>query len=112
VGGLLRRELREVDLAARWGGEELCVLLPDTEAQTAEEVAERLRAAVEASRIRATDGSPLQVTASFGVAPSLPDDGDLLRLVDAADQAMYQAKRGGRNQVRVWSASKPEVGVG
>jgi diguanylate cyclase (GGDEF)-like protein/PAS domain S-box-containing protein len=105
IGDLLRRELREADLAARWGGEEFCVLLPDTDAHAAIEIAQRLCTALESASMPTPDGSPLQVTASFGVTLSRADDEDLHRLVDAADQAMYQAKREGRNRVRVAPAA-------
>jgi len=101
VGELVRSELREVDLAARWGGEEFCVLLPDTGANASVEVAERLRAALAGSRMAAPDGSLFPVTASFGVALPRPGEVDFPRLVDAADHAMYRAKRDGRNCVRV-----------
>lgn len=101
IGELLRCELREVDIAARWGGEEFCVLLPDTARPAAVEIAERLCAAVESTPMTSPDGSPLPITASFGVALSTPDDDDFNRLVNAADQAMYQAKHEGRNRVRM-----------
>lgn len=97
---LVLGQLREVDIAARWGGEEFCLLLPDTTQQAALDVAERLRARIEAMTMFAPNGTPLRVTASFGAAVSTPDDYDLHRLVEAADQAMYQAKREGRNLVR------------
>ena len=99
IGELLRGELREVDIAARWGGEEFCVLLPDTDAQAAVEIAERLCAAVENTAMTSPDGAPLPVTASFGVVLSKPEGDDFSRLVDAADKAMYQAKHEGRNRV-------------
>lgn len=99
IGEVLHRTLRNADIAARWGGEELCVLLPDTDARVAIEIAERLRAAVAGTSLTAPDGSPLGVTASFGVATSLPHQGNFPQLADAADQAMYQAKREGRNRV-------------
>lgn len=105
IGELLRSELREVDLAARWGGEEFCVLLPDTDRQAAVEIAERLRVALERAPLAAADGTPLTVTASFGVALSTSEDEGIDRLVDAADQAMYQAKREGRNRVCVAPAA-------
>jgi diguanylate cyclase (GGDEF)-like protein/PAS domain S-box-containing protein len=101
IGSLLHRELREVDLAGRWGGEEFCVLLPETDAGAAVEVAERLRATLERTPVQAPDGSLLAVTASFGIALSGPDEDDLHRMVVAADKAMYRAKREGRNQVRI-----------
>jgi diguanylate cyclase (GGDEF)-like protein/PAS domain S-box-containing protein len=100
IGEVLQAQLREVDLAARWGGEEFCVLLPETDARAAVEVAQRLRVAVERASLTAADGSPLAVTASFGVTVSTPEVDDIHRLVAAADQAMYQAKRAGRNRVR------------
>jgi diguanylate cyclase (GGDEF)-like protein/PAS domain S-box-containing protein len=101
VAELLRNELRSIDLAARWGGEEFCLLLPDTNPQAALEVAERLRAAVELMPADAPDGSAIAVTASFGVATSGYREADLHQLVDAADQAMYRAKHEGRNRVRM-----------
>jgi len=103
VGELVRSELREVDLAARWGGEEFCVLLPDTSSHAVVDVAERLRAQLESTPMTAPDNSRLPITASFGVAQSRPEDDDFLRLIDAADQAMYQAKRSGRNRVQLAS---------
>ncbi len=99
IGEILRRELRKADIAARWGGEEFCVLLPDTDAPVAVQIAERLRGAVEGTVLHAPDGSRLQITASFGVAMAHPQDESLQRAVDAADQAMYRAKREGRNRV-------------
>lgn len=101
VGDVLRRELREADIAARWGGEEFCVLLPEAEPDAAVEVAERLRIALERMPPAAPDGSPLSVTASFGVAMSRLDERDFRRVVDAADHAMYLAKQLGRNRVQL-----------
>ena len=108
VGELLRSELREVDLAARWGGEEFCVLLPDTPLHAAAEIAERLCAAVARTSVPAPDGRPLNFTASFGVAVAGPEEQNFLRLVEAADQAMYRAKREGRNRVRVAPSASRE----
>jgi diguanylate cyclase (GGDEF)-like protein/PAS domain S-box-containing protein len=110
IGDVLHRELRAADLAARWGGEEFCALLPDTDLRAATDIAERLRTAVERMPFAAPDGSPLPVTASFGVAISRPDDNDLRRLADAADQAMYRAKQEGRNRVCVarFASAGPE----
>jgi diguanylate cyclase (GGDEF)-like protein len=95
VAAILAHCVRSVDTAYRYGGEELCVLLPDTGAAQALELAERVRRQVETSFPWAT-ASP--VTLSAGVA-ALEEGGDGPRLVGAADRALYAAKRNGRNRV-------------
>jgi diguanylate cyclase (GGDEF)-like protein/PAS domain S-box-containing protein len=100
TGDLLRRSLREFDLAARWGGEEFCLLLPDTEAAAALATAERLREAIAAMPVPSPPAGTLRVTASLGVAATGSGSADIDALVEAADQAMYRAKREGRNRVR------------
>ncbi len=99
VAAVLHNHLRAVDLPARIGGEEFAVLLPDTSGAGAVEAAERLRAAIAAHPIPHPHAT-ITVSASIGVAwcPVHADSGDgLLRV---ADQAMYQAKRAGRNRTR------------
>jgi diguanylate cyclase (GGDEF)-like protein len=91
---------RTVDLSARLGGEELAVLLPQTDAGGGREVAERLRKRIEALRVP-TGAGEVKVTASFGVAEYLSRAGDSAAVYDRADQALYAAKRGGRNRVDV-----------
>lgn len=94
---------RPGDLPARYGGEEFVVVLPQTDAKGAAQVGERMRAAVEALRLqhvksRASD----RVTISVGAASVIPPEkGEPATLIAAADQALYQAKREGRNRVRV-----------
>jgi two-component system cell cycle response regulator len=95
---VLRATARETDAAARWGGEEFALVLPGTDAEGGAELAERARQIFEAQAIRAPDGVDLQVTASFGVA-SFPEAGDHDALVEAADAALYAAKRAGKNRV-------------
>ncbi|MEO7196870.1 MAG: diguanylate cyclase [Solirubrobacterales bacterium] len=100
IGRVLADELRDVDLAARYGGEEFVMALPETPRDGAVEVAERVRTSIERSRVGA-EGSELEVavTASFGIG-TLPADGaDAPSLIAAADRALYQAKRAGKNQV-------------
>jgi diguanylate cyclase (GGDEF)-like protein len=96
---VLSTRLRETDLAARYGGEEFTVLLPGTPAPSALEVAERLRVAVESNPAETTAGS-LKVTVSVGIAtyPNLCVESSEA-LVAAADAALYESKRSGRNRV-------------
>jgi diguanylate cyclase (GGDEF)-like protein len=96
-GDAFSAALRETDTAYRYGGEEFCVLLRETNAASAAIVAERLRLAI-ATRFAGNQGSAM-VTASLGVA-AVPEDGtDAQTLIAAADMAMYAAKAAGRNRV-------------
>ena len=97
-GLLLKDTLRASDLAARWGGEEFVLLLTGTDLGGALELAERVRAGLEARTILAGDGAQLHVTASFGVSTFDDAEGDA-EVVEAADAALYVAKRGGKNRV-------------
>ncbi|MDE1145445.1 MAG: diguanylate cyclase [Azospirillaceae bacterium] len=88
---------RAVDLLARFGGEEVMLLLPETDAEGAQVVAERIRIALAETEVRYED-QVAQVTASLGVAQwRLPDE-TLESLLARADGALYQAKKGGRNR--------------
>jgi diguanylate cyclase (GGDEF)-like protein len=100
VAGVLRAFSRDIDAPARYGGEELALILPQTDAEGAWRLAERMREAVEELRIpRVGERGALSITASFGVA-ALPDSAaDKKGLVAAADAALYRAKRGGKNRV-------------
>ena len=91
----LRENVREIDTAARWGGEEFAVILPGTDLEGAAQVAERIRAALAEREILSVDGAPLHVTASFGVATSSATT-TVQQLVEAADESLYRAKRAGR----------------
>jgi diguanylate cyclase (GGDEF)-like protein len=100
VGRVLRALSRDIDEPARYGGEEMAVILPQTDVAGAELLAERMRAAVAGIEIERLDGGGrLQVTASFGVA-SLPANApDKDSLIAEADAALYRAKRSGKNRV-------------
>jgi len=98
-GKLLKKVLREDDTVARIGGEEFSVILTGLDAERTKEVAERLRAKVEAHDFLLPGGASLKVTVSVGIAvyPLMADSvGDLKKL---ADQKLYEAKQGGRNRV-------------
>jgi diguanylate cyclase (GGDEF)-like protein len=99
VARVLRETSREIDEPARYGGEELAVVLPGTDLEGAYNLAERVRAGIEELALPLLDGEgALRVTASFGVA-TLPGSADDMRgLVAAADEALYRAKRAGKNR--------------
>jgi diguanylate cyclase (GGDEF)-like protein/PAS domain S-box-containing protein len=92
--------MREIDVLARYGGEELIILLPETEADAAVIVAERVRKRINSSDFDTNDG-PVQVTISLGVSQlqNTPEE-TLDRLINRADQGLYLAKQAGRNRVR------------
>ena len=102
VAAALADELRGYDAVGRFGGEEFVAVLPDTERAGAENAAERLRRRIESLVITVPgDDRPLTVTASIGVA-LCPQHGDSVDgVLSAADDAMYDAKRAGRNAVRM-----------
>jgi diguanylate cyclase (GGDEF)-like protein len=90
--------LRNVDVVGRVGGEEFAILLPETASEGAVEVAERLRAAVEAAEVVREEGVPIRVTVSIGAA-TLAGNANLDTLMSQADDALYDAKHRGRNRV-------------
>ena len=97
--------LRDADLLCRYGGEEFCIFLPGVTADQALAIAERLRAEIEANAgasVRST--AHLAVTSSFGLAKFTPDLADPAKLVARADEALYEAKRSGRNRVVRWQS--------
>ena len=98
VAKTILKAIREYDLAARFGGEEFAVILPNTKLTDAVIVAERLRADVQDLRLSAAN-KPIPVTASIGVAVVTMDDSSS-SLLERADQGLYAAKRGGRNMVQ------------
>ena len=106
---VLRRLSRDIDEPARYGGEELAVVLAQTDLDGALHAAERMRAAIEALRIPRVDGdpAPVTVTASFGVASVMAGAEDKRSLVAAADAALYRAKRAGKNRVEAAAPAAP-----
>ena len=97
VADVVRDNSRDVDVAARYGGEELALILPHTDLPGTYVIAERTRAAIEALEVPLLDGSgALRITASLGAAATL--DGHKDALITAADRALYRAKREGKNR--------------
>ena len=105
VGVLLKENIREIDIAGRYGGEEFCVVLPETDAQGAALVAERIRQTTQDKVIKAYDAT-VRITISIGIA-AFPTDGKILvELIDKADWALYRAKSQGRNKVVAFGSYK------
>lgn len=104
---LCQQNLREIDTLARLGGEEFVILLPETGQTEAHHIAERLRKTLEYTPIH-TDAGLLYVTISIGIMSHPTSEAELPvhKLVQRADQAMYRAKRSGRNRVVVWQSSE------
>jgi diguanylate cyclase (GGDEF)-like protein len=109
VARVLRQSSRDVDEPARYGGEEMAVALPLTDLEGAYQFAERVRGRIEALELPLPDGlGTLKVTASFGVASLATADGASKgALVAAADGALYEAKRSGKNRTVRATASTP-----
>jgi diguanylate cyclase (GGDEF)-like protein len=97
-GQTVREVVREIDSAGRWGGEEFLLILPGTDVAGGVVVAERVQESLASRKIEAVNGEEVHMTASFGVA-ALSDAGTLESLVAAADDALYWAKRQGRDRV-------------
>jgi diguanylate cyclase (GGDEF)-like protein len=97
VAGVLHGSLRTQDAAARWGGEEFLLLLPDTDLEGAEEVASRLRRDVQ-ERLPELRGMPVDLTLTFGVAAYTPAP-SVDACLKAADDALYRGKAEGRDRV-------------
>jgi diguanylate cyclase (GGDEF)-like protein len=114
VARVLRQSSRDVDEPARYGGEEMAVALPLTDLEGAYQFAERVRGRIEALELPLPDGDgALKVTASFGVASLATADGASKgALVAAADAALYEAKRSGKNRtVRASAPATPPRSV-
>jgi len=108
LGKLVKTAARTQDLSARYGGEEMALILPGTNRATAAAIAESIRRAIAAKPISA-GSTPIPVTASIGVAafePGMPFQ-EFSQIIKAADLALYAAKHGGRNCVKVFSLPKP-----
>jgi diguanylate cyclase (GGDEF)-like protein len=97
---LIRQQLRLVDIVGRIGGEEFAVILPETDHQAAWQVAEKLRATVEATPLVLESGQKIPVTVSLGLAV-LEGASNTDTVMLAADQALYRAKSQGRNAIAV-----------
>ena len=95
----LQRLVREIDIVARMGGEEFAFILPETGLEEAASLAERLRSEIE-NLVLDNKGHQIRITASFGVITCKNGDGNIEVLLTDADDALYMAKKNGRNQIK------------
>ncbi|HEX9792908.1 MAG TPA: GGDEF domain-containing protein, partial [Planctomycetota bacterium] len=106
VASCLLASVRTGDYVGRWGGEEFLLVLPGADIVQCADVAERCRILLEEQEFENEDGQAIRVTASFGAAATESVHRcDIMSLVQQADKAMYWAKGGGRNLVRVYVGS-------
>jgi diguanylate cyclase (GGDEF)-like protein len=111
AAAIIRGSARETDVAARFGGDEFSVILPDTGRDGAVAVAERIRERLRSFRFLAGDGLSVHLTASIGVA-TLPDvAGSAEELLRAADRAMYRVKDGGKDGIHIAQEEELPPGV-
>jgi len=102
MGEVLKRIKRDTDIVGRFGGEEFVIVCEHTDEAGARNLAERIRRELESTTFQ-TELGPLSVTASIGVATFPASGSDYAQLFKATDEALYVAKRSGRNQVVAWT---------
>lgn len=96
IAGLLTGNMRQSDICGRWGGEEFLIVCPDTASEAATAISNKLRTIIAAAKL----SGQLQLTMSFGIATLLPGE-TAEQLLHRADDALYLAKRNGRNRLEV-----------
>jgi len=110
VGKLLRDSCRVYDVPGRYGGEEFCIVLPETRMGNTAAVAERIRQRFETTQLPCADGESVVITASIGIAGmDEPGSNEILSpaaLIDRADRALYSAKSRGRNRIETWDRAR------
>lgn len=112
LGQLLRDSCRVYDVPGRYGGEEFCLMLPETRLDNTLAVAERIRKRVESTPMGGSEAT-IRVTASIGIAAldNIPDEALMgaASLIERADRALYSAKDNGRNRIEFWSAAQAQL---
>jgi diguanylate cyclase (GGDEF)-like protein len=109
VAEIIRETVRNIDIPARYGGEEFAAILLGANHEEARKIAERLRRAVMDKQF-SIDGEDLKVTVSIGAATSPHDAETKEQIIEKADQALYYAKRTGRDRCVLWNEIRGENG--
>ncbi|RUM28386.1 MAG: hypothetical protein DSY42_08485 [Aquifex sp.] len=104
VAEVLKKNVRKMDMVARWGGEEFIVMLPNTNLESAVKVAEKLRKLIERTKIKLPSGEVINITVSAGVS-SFKGQRSLDEIIKEADIALYAAKNRGKNRVEIFRES-------
>jgi diguanylate cyclase (GGDEF)-like protein len=103
VGRVIRQQMRDFDVAARFGGEEFVLMMPETTSDEAVLAADRIRAAIAGTLFTVRGhADPISVTITMGVSSCPVDGNELTELIQAADTALYEAKAAGKNRVRAF----------
>jgi len=105
VGALIHRNIRNTDVAGRYGGEEFIIILPETALPSALGVAERIRNKIEMAKMKDSAGNEFAITVSQGISSWEPGE-DADSLISRADEALYKAKENGRNRVEIFIGSE------
>jgi len=105
IATLIRRNIRDTDVAGRYGGEEFIILLPLADLSSALVVAERIRSVIESTEMKDSGGNVFAVTVSQGLSSWEPDE-DAHSLISRTDEALYKAKENGRNRVEISPGSR------
>ena len=100
VGQTLKRNIRAVDIACRYGGEEMSIILPNTGNEEAYSTAQKIRERIASKKFKLANGNEATVTVSLGVATFPTDGSNAEEIIEAADKRLYKAKNSGRNQVK------------
>jgi len=106
VGAQLTRVLRSTDMRCRYGGDEFLIILPDTPLLGAQQVAESVRREI-ATLAMVANGQTIPITVSVGVATAGRDVPGIAALIERADEALYEAKRAGRNRCAIAGVPSP-----
>ncbi|HSF25439.1 MAG TPA: sensor domain-containing diguanylate cyclase [Blastocatellia bacterium] len=107
VAEVITSSVRDSDFVARFGGDEFVLMLPETGAKAALQMAERVRAHINSYRFSGGIGATIHLTASFGVASFPEHAAEVEKLIELADSAMYEAKEQNKNNVRLAATSHP-----